>query len=133
MSLLHVAPSPPPRVEPHPNASTLTVAQEKARLAEDVPTPHLIVAFERADAYAASWVIPLRSSDDITIGRGTTRKLQRSPADRRRLELTLADPMASSKHAMLVHIAGLWRILDLGSKNGTALNDEPCAEAELQD
>lgn len=40
-------------------------------------------------------------------------------------EIVLNDPNVSRRHARLEHRAGGWYICDLGSTNGTYLNDEP--------
>jgi pSer/pThr/pTyr-binding forkhead associated (FHA) protein len=50
--------------------------------------------------------------DSVTLGRGD-------------VEIHLEDPFASSRHARIVRQGHVVMIEDLGSTNGTYLNDEP--------
>ncbi len=63
-------------------------------------------------------IIPLASAT-ITIGR--------SPA----CSLVLEDEYASSRHAQLSPVEGGWLIEDLGSRNGTFVDDERLSEPQL--
>jgi pSer/pThr/pTyr-binding forkhead associated (FHA) protein len=46
-------------------------------------------------------------------------------------ELHLDDPLISRRHAEVLHSEGLWWITDLGSRNGTLLNEHPVKRAPL--
>jgi hypothetical protein len=46
-------------------------------------------------------------------------------------ELHLDDPLISRRHAEVVHSEGLWWITDLGSRNGTLLNEHLVKRAPL--
>jgi ABC-type multidrug transport system ATPase subunit/pSer/pThr/pTyr-binding forkhead associated (FHA) protein len=51
-------------------------------------------------------------------------------------QIALSDPQVSRQHARLEWAAGIWRLVDLGSANGTRLNDiriEPNAPQPLKD
>ena len=48
-------------------------------------------------------------------------------------ELRLDDPMVSRKHARIERRDGRWRIVDLGSHNGTRLNNAAVKEQSLRD
>jgi hypothetical protein len=48
-------------------------------------------------------------------------------------DVVLTDPAASRRHARIDRRDGLWRIEDLGSTNGTYVNDEPVSERVLAD
>jgi len=48
-------------------------------------------------------------------------------------DLVLPDQHVSRKHALLVCMDGRYRLRDLGSRNGTLLNGQPVAEADLTD
>jgi hypothetical protein len=48
-------------------------------------------------------------------------------------DVVLADPAASRRHARIVRRDGTWHIEDLGSTNGTFVNDEPVTERALED
>lgn len=48
-------------------------------------------------------------------------------------DVVVADPAASRRHARIVRRDGVWRIEDLGSTNGTYVNDEPVTERALED
>ena len=45
--------------------------------------------------------------------------------------LCLMDPYVSRRHAVIVHTSGGYLIRDLGSRNGTQLNDQPLGDAIL--
>ncbi len=47
--------------------------------------------------------------------------------------IVLPDPFVSSRHALIVWREGYWWLEDLGSKNGTTLNDEPVTRPTIVD
>ncbi len=60
------------------------------------------------------------NQDEAIIGRGETSTVR------------LADLASSKSHARLVHDAGGWRLVDLGSRNGTFVNGERVQEVRLE-
>ena len=61
---------------------------------------------------------------------GTTVKLGRDPANDLAL---LGDPKISRAHAELRDRDGQWMVIDLGSSNGTRVNDRPIEQHPLRD
>ncbi|MBC7226722.1 MAG: FHA domain-containing protein [Thermoflexales bacterium] len=47
--------------------------------------------------------------------------------------IRLSDPFVSSHHALITWREGRWWLEDLGSKNGTTLNDEPVTRPTVVD
>ncbi|MBW3598514.1 MAG: sigma 54-interacting transcriptional regulator [Planctomycetes bacterium] len=64
---------------------------------------------------------PLKSSGENRIGRGTE------------CDVSLADPLSSRVHAVLVQQDGEWWVRDQSSRNGTFVNDQKADEAQLSD
>jgi hypothetical protein len=60
---------------------------------------------------------------------GPTTTIGRMPG----CEVTLSDPAASRRHARIVRRDDAWLLQDLGSTNGTFVNDEPVTERALED
>jgi predicted component of type VI protein secretion system len=81
-----------------------SVAQE----ADEAAEPQLVV--ERAPGHEAGMAYDL--GDGATLGRGD-------------VEIHLDDPFASSRHARIFRQGHVYVLEDLGSTNGTYLNDEP--------
>jgi hypothetical protein len=84
-----------------------STADAYAELDEDFE-PRLLV--ERASGHRAGLAYDL--IDGATLGRGD-------------VEIRLEDPFASSRHARIIRQGRILVIEDLGSTNGTYLNDEP--------
>ncbi|HEY7932887.1 MAG TPA: FHA domain-containing protein [Solirubrobacteraceae bacterium] len=74
-------------------------------------TPRLVV--ERAAGHESGMIYDL--DGDVVLGRGD------------QAEIRLEDPFASSQHARIFEQGGILAIEDLGSTNGTYLNEEPLA------
>jgi DNA-binding NtrC family response regulator len=72
----------------------------------------------------------LAGATDISIGRGTERRLERSPT---RTRLDLPDRWISENHARLLWSANRWSIKDEGSRNGTRVNGERLDRVTLND
>ena len=72
--------------------------------------PRLVV--ERATGHTPGMIYDLGDGDGAVLGRGDV------------AEIRLEDPFASSRHAQLVTQGGVMVIEDLGSTNGTYLNEE---------
>src|SRR5689334_17259110 len=93
-------------------ASDVTSMYAAASLGEEPvltgQEPRLMV--ERAPGHQAGMAYDL--ADSVTLGRGD-------------VEIQLEDPFASSRHARIWRQGHVLVIEDLGSTNGTYLNDEP--------
>lgn len=63
----------------------------------------------------------LRAGTETRVGRASSN------------DLTINDPLVSSRHALLAQRDGNWTVRDLQSRNGTFLNGEPVAEAFLSE
>jgi|GEM_PF-257414 len=60
--------------------------------------------------------------DELTIGRATANATW---------EIILQDPSVSRPHARLVKRDNIWHVIDLGSSNGTMLNNQPLVMQEM--
>lgn len=58
-------------------------------------------------------VVPLHSGQVTTIGRATTNRL------------VIPDEICSRNHCEVIFDGGIWKLRDLGSRNGTRINGEP--------
>ena len=70
-----------------------------------------------------------RASRFLVIRDGESLEVGRDP----QCGLVLEDPRVSKRHACLRWTGAAWAFEDLGSKNGTLVNGEPAAGAELRD
>jgi FHA domain len=93
---------PPPDATGLYSASTLGPASLVGR------APRLVV--ERAPGHDAGMIYDL--DGDVVLGRGDA------------AEIRLQDPFASARHARIYEQGGIFAIEDLGSTNGTYLNEE---------
>jgi FHA domain len=100
--------SPAREYEPPPDATGMYAAADGLGGVEDEFEPHLRV--ERAMGYESGTSYDL--GQGATLGRGD-------------VEIQLDDPFASSRHARITRQGHVFVIEDLGSTNGTYLNDEP--------
>ncbi len=78
--------------------------------------PHL----EYIDNTGAKAIVPLASGAQVSIGRNPGSTIQ------------TANPSVSRNHGRIYLQDGTWHIKDLGSSNGTFLNDEPVKDASLK-
>ncbi len=91
-----------------PNATGMYSASRLGPVDTASRAPRLVV--ERAPGHEAGMIYDL--DGDIVLGRGD------------RAEIRLQDPFASSRHARIYQQGGAMVIEDLGSTNGTYLNEE---------
>jgi transcriptional regulator with AAA-type ATPase domain len=103
---------------------TLTDSSASAASAEaPVRAAHLVVVMECARLAAGSSLHSLAGIDRVAIGRDVQRRFDRTfDGESWVLSLGVADPRASSQHAMLVRRGLHWFVDDLGSRNGTRTN-----------
>ncbi len=80
---------------------------------------HLVVMVSGENGPEPGTIFPLR---EVT-------SLGRAPVN----TIVLPDPFVSSRHALIVWREGYWWLEDLGSKNGTTLNDEPVSRPTIVD
>jgi hypothetical protein len=92
------------------------------------PLLFLVLECEDLRASAARWSLAV--TDLVLLGRGEERRARR---DGQSLEITVADPRMSSRHARLIRIGERWIVEDRGSKNGTIVNGRPVLRADLRD
>jgi hypothetical protein len=93
---------------PPPDATGMYVAGDGLAAAENGFEPRLLV--EHAAGHESGTAYDV--SGGATLGRGD-------------VEIQLDDPFASSRHARITREGHVFVIEDLGSTNGTYLNDEP--------
>jgi hypothetical protein len=91
-----------------PDATGLHSASTVGRVDLTARTPRLVV--ERAPGHEPGMIYDL--DGNLVLGRGE------------RAEIRLQDPFASSSHARIYEQAGAFVLEDLGSTNGTYLNEE---------
>ncbi|MFT3696714.1 MAG: sigma 54-interacting transcriptional regulator [Kofleriaceae bacterium] len=88
--------------------------------------PALYIGLAGATPRVPGWRLSLARRDALQIVRGDVRALDGET-------LKLADPRLSRSHARFVKDGDAWRVEDLGSKNGTAVNGRPATTAVLRD
>lgn len=93
---------------PPPDATGLHTASTLGPAALAGRAPRLVV--ERAPGHESGMIYDL--DEDLVLGRGEG------------AEIRLEDPFASSRHARVYEQAGIVVLEDLGSTNGTYLNEE---------
>ena len=83
----------------------------RTRLVEPVPVPVLRLVVLEPGASALAHGQTLELADGAILGRADD------------VDVVLADPAVSSRHARVSRVGRAWVISDLGSTNGTRLND----------
>jgi FHA domain-containing protein len=101
-------PGAPAAVAPVPEDATGLHRADEALLGDGLREPRLVV--ERAAGHPAGIAYDL--AHGATLGRGD-------------VEIRLEDPFASTRHARIDRQGSVVVLEDLGSTNGTYLNDEP--------
>jgi transcriptional regulator with AAA-type ATPase domain len=88
--------------------------------------PFLCAVFEHERPLAPPVRVALAEVDRVELGRGPLRSIERTvDAGARVLSIRLPDPRMSSRHARLERVLGRWVLEDLGSKNGTFVDERP--------
>ncbi|MBI3070624.1 MAG: sigma 54-interacting transcriptional regulator [Deltaproteobacteria bacterium] len=96
--------------------------------------PYLFVVLDCEHPYAAPSRHSLAGLDDVVIGRGTVRSVEREGGNAAgHLDVRLPDHWVSGTHARIVHVFGQWVLEDLQSKNGTSVGGRPIAKQALVD
>jgi MoxR-like ATPase len=93
----------------------------------------LFLVAQGHDLWAAPARLELADADEVQVVRGAHRELSRRGRTPRHLELALADPRISSRHARLSWVQGRWLIEDRSSRNGTYVNGLKVERAALAD
>lgn len=96
--------------EAPPDATGLHSASTLGPVAVTTRDPRLVV--ERAPGHDPGMIYDLDGDGDVVLGRGDS------------AEIRLQDPFASASHARVYEQGGILVIEDLGSTNGTYLNEE---------
>ena len=94
------------------------------------PGPYLVLALECARPSAGAVRYSLTGIDEVRIGRGDARRVQRAG---RVLVIEVPDSALSTSHARLLRERVGWVADDAGSKNGTRVNGAPAVRAVLCD
>ncbi len=112
------------------SGSTLSVIEEGAGGRRAVPLLYLVLEYRRPVAGSARY--SLDGIDEVRLGRGESRTVAETAIDGARvLEITVPDARLSATHLRLARIGPAWALEDLGSKNGTRLNDAMVTHAPL--
>ena len=97
-----------------------------------VRAPQLVVVLECDRPLAGGARYGLDAVDVVTIGRGVSRSAtRRVERGLRTLDLRLPGRSVSAAHARLVRVGSSWAVEDVGSTNGTLVNDTRVARAVL--
>jgi transcriptional regulator of acetoin/glycerol metabolism len=97
------------------------------------PRPFLFLALEAGRPNAGSARFALDDSDVIVLGRGAARTASRSLVGGvRTLEVRIADPRMSSRHAVLTRTGNQVQLVD-HSRNGTLVNGAAVSDIALRD
>lgn len=123
-----------PRAGSNKRVSTLMeTAQETAKprsASAEEPRLYVLLHGESPELGGASW--SLSGVDEVSIGRGSSRRSERTSGVTELLALALPDRLLSREHARLVRTPEEWMLVDGGSRNGTFLNDERIEKHGLQ-
>jgi sigma-54 dependent transcriptional regulator, acetoin dehydrogenase operon transcriptional activator AcoR len=92
------------------------------------PSDCLVFALDCARPHRQPWRLSLAAADEVVIGRGPERSVQRID---RTVVVAIPDASVSSVHARLRRDGGAWTVEDAGSKNGTFVNGAQAARAHL--
>ena len=126
----YVSPTHPPAPEPEPLPPAIPPVQEQTpenqpeeASAQVFPTVEMPAPStpEGATRLASNWCLVFVSGPSTvsTVLLGKKVSLGRSPEN----DVTIADPLMSRQHAVIELVGGSYQVTDLGSANGTAIND----------
>lgn len=105
-----------------------------ASLSTPTPTPHLFLILESRRPQALSARFSLGEVDEVTLGRGKSRSVERTVVDGvRRLIIQIPDPWMSSTHAKIRRRATICTFSDANSTNGSVVNGAPASSVTLRD
>jgi transcriptional regulator with AAA-type ATPase domain len=90
----------------------------------------LVIALSSNQPSVPGARISLSSADEVRVGRGTRRAIQRTGT---LVEVTLDDASISRRHAVLRRVTGGWELEDLGSRNGTLVSGDRYVRTTLAD
>jgi DNA-binding NtrC family response regulator len=96
----------------------------------DGELPRLLLVFDCRNPFSPAVRLMLTGLEEVIIGRGAPRSWTRSG---RTLEVRINDFEISRQHVRLARTADGWELIDLGSKNGTTINDVPSMRTLLVD
>ena len=113
--------------------STTSRSEDFDSVSRAVPALAVVVECDRLNAGGA--LVPVGWGDRIVIGRGAGPELMSRRERAGELRVDLPDAKASSEHARLEPVGGRdnprFRLVDLGSKNGTFVGAEKIQEREI--
>ncbi len=92
------------------------------------PADCLVFALDCARPHEQPWRLSLAGADEVVIGRGPERSVQRLD---RTVVVAIPDASVSSVHARLRRAGAEWVAEDAGSKNGTFVNGVQTVRAHL--
>ncbi len=96
--------------------------------------PYLFLVMECSALDAGATRIRLTDLQEVRFGRGAARSATPQAEDGvRRVDVTVADPQMSTKHARLVREGKGWALEDTGSTNGTRIDGARIGRATLAD
>ena len=99
---------------------------------DETLAPYLFIVLEGARPTVGGLRCSLRDLDEILIGRGDARIVERASGSRR-LTITLPDSTVSARHARIVRQGDTWIVEDDGSTNGTFVDGRQVLRETLQD
>ncbi len=103
-------------------------------LSTPTPTPHLFLILESRRPQALSARFSLAEIDEVILGRGKARSVERRVEDGiRRLIIRIPDPWMSSTHAKIQRRATICTFADERSTNGSVVNGAPATSVTLRD
>lgn len=116
-------------------SSTLSELDVSGRPERPAPLcPHLFIVLECGRPLASSGRHSLVGIDEVTIGRGAARTVQRRFENGKgQLLIEVPDRWMSSRHAQLSRSNSEWRLRDQESKNGSIVNASFVREVLLRD
>jgi len=114
--------------------STVSAVDETGGTSPLVGRSHLFLVLESHRPLSAPLRIALDDLDEIALGRGPARTVERrDAAGLRSLQIQLDDDWLSRRHACLTRVLRRWVLEDRDSKNGSFVDGMRQSQAELAD